>query len=100
MTNSLRKSLQKRNVQPEELLVCLVNGFSHADEILKKKTKTTCLFSEVIEECKKCKSLTDFWLIISPYFAFYSYELLKEIANSEYTLEEDKQKFKEYEEQL
>ena len=77
MANSLRKSFQMRNMQPKDLVVCLL-GYFHHDKVLKEGGEM--MFSEVREKCEECKSHTDFWSIISRCFTFYSYDFIKEIA--------------------
>ena len=94
LTSSIKESLEKRSVTPKELVSCL-HGCFHDDKVL--KDGTVKMFIQVKEECEECNSFTDFWSTISGYFTFYSYKLLKVIANSKYGTVEDMEKFEQYE---
>ena len=95
LVTSISESLQERNVQPKQLMGCLI-GCYHESKTLKEEGET--LFRQVKKLCEESKSFIDFWSIILDYITFYSYKLLKAIANSKFTTEEDKEKFETYEE--
>ena len=94
LTNSIKTSLEKREVTPKELVSCL-HGCFHDDKVVKDGTWK--MFIQVKEECEKCNNFTEFWSTISGYFTFYSYKFLKVIANSKYGTVEDMEKFEQYE---
>ena len=94
LVTSISESLQERNVQPKELVGCLV-GWFEVSKILKEEKEN--VFFQVKELCEKSKSFVDCWSIILNYITFYSYKLLKAIVNSKFTTKKDKEKFEKYE---
>ena len=94
LATSISDSLQERNVQPKQLVGCLVGWFEES-KILKEEKEN--VFLQVKELCEESKSFEDCWSIILNYITFYSYKLLKAIVNSKFTTKKDKEKFEKYE---
>ena len=55
------------------------------------------IFLEMKEECLKCKTFLDFWLIFQDFFKFFSFVLLRVVVDSNLATKTDRKNLKEYE---
>ena len=90
---SICQSLKERNVLKDNLLTCLM-GLKVMQPCFQGKKQR--IFRKQRRKLEKCQTVDEVWWIISDYFSFFNYKLLKHIANSLGT-KEDEEKVATYE---
>ena len=86
LSSSISQSLKKRNVLKDDLLTCLM-GLNAMQPCFKGKNQR--VFQKKRGMLEKCQTVGEVWWIISDYFSFFNYKLLKHIANSLGTKEDE-----------
>ena len=94
LSTVIYKSLRDRNVSKDELIACLA-GINSLKKVYSGPNQ--CVFRNQRQKFEESKSIAEVWLIISDYFSFFNYELIKHIAYNLGT-QEDIQKIECYEE--
>ena len=93
LSSSICRSLKERNVLKDNLLTCLM-GLKVMQPCFQGKKQR--IFRKQRRKLEKCQTVDEVWWIISEYFSFFNYKLLKHIANSLGT-KEDEEKVATYE---
>ena len=97
LTSKIRRSLVRRSVPKEEVI-----GIKCLNKVYKKniqKNQPESLFHTEEDNLKKASSLFEVWQIIAPYYSFFDFEIISQIAESLGT-EEDKQVVADYEKEF
>ena len=93
LQESIRESLESREIKPKEV-VAKVKSYEDTYHIHRDKK---LIFLDMKEECLKCETFLDFWLIFQDFFKFFSYVLLCVVVDSNLATETDRKNLKEYE---
>ena len=96
LSSSICQSLKERNVLKDRLLTCLM-GLKVMQPCFQGKKQR--FFRKQRRKLEKCQTVDEVWWIISEYFSFFNYKLLKHIANSLGT-KEDEEKVATYEQDI
>ena len=93
LSSSICQSLKEQNVLKGRLLTCLM-GLKVMQPCFQGKKQR--IFRKQRRKLEKCQTVDEVWWIISEYFSFFNYKLLKHLANSLGT-KEDEEKVATYE---
>ena len=87
----LLQSLKARKIDPKSL----INTIAHCEVYSTEKEQTEKLFQLHNQDLSEAKDIYDIFLVISPYYSWFSYELFKKIVCT-HGSKEDKENMEQY----
>ena len=91
LKEQLLQSLTARKVEPKSL----VNTLAHCEVYSAEKERTVILFQLHKKDLSEAKDIYDIFLVISPYYSWFSYELFRKIVRT-HGSDEDKENMEQY----